>query len=64
MAKREEQAKPIQYVHVDEFLSQKYDLSEEDREGFRVYMRHKGMTYHFSFEDFENELKNFFNRPR
>lgn len=52
------------YVHVDEFLSQKPELSEEDKEGFRVFMRLKEMTYHFSLKHFEEELKNFFNRKR
>lgn len=50
------------YVHIDEFLSQKPELSEHDKEGFRVFMKTKGMTYHFSFEDFEKELEHFFNR--
>lgn len=58
------QEKPIQYIHVDEFLSQKPDLSEHDKAGFRVYLQAKGLTYHFSLEDFEQELQNFFNRKR
>lgn len=65
MAKQQkEPSEALRYIHVDEFLSQKPELSEHDKEGFRVYLKVKGMTYHFSFADFEKELQNFFNRKR
>lgn len=50
------------YVHIDEFLTKKKDLSPHDKAGFRIFM--KGRTYLHSMEDFEKELKAFFNRKR
>lgn len=60
--KEASESKPIQYVHIDEFLAKKPDLSHHDKEGFRIFM--KGRTYLHSFEDFEKALKEFYNRKR
>lgn len=51
---------PITYVHVDEFLLTRNDLSPEVKAGFKVYM--KGRQYQHSFEGFEKALKEYFNR--
>lgn len=53
-------SKPITYVHVDEFLLTKGDLSPEAKAGFKVYM--KGRQYQHSYEDFEKALKEYFKR--
>lgn len=66
MAKRREEKAPssevFRYVHIDEFLASRPDIPEEDKQGFRIWMQ--GRTYQHSFEDFEDELKNFYHRDR
>lgn len=57
-----EEVKPDTYVYIDDYLATKTDLSEYDKAGFKVYM--EGGLYQHSFEDFEKQLPNFFNRPR
>lgn len=50
------------YVHIDEFLAQKPELSPHDKAGFKVFMQ--GRRYQHSMKDFEEALKEFFNRDR
>lgn len=47
-------------IHIDEFLMTKFDLRDEVQAGFRVFMR--GKSYQNSFDDFEKELKAYFDR--
>jgi hypothetical protein len=59
--RKEKTSAPV-YIHVDEFLTRKPELSPHDKAGFRVFMQ--GRSYQHSIEDFEKELTNFFNRDR
>lgn len=52
---------PIQYFHVDEFLSKREEkLSQEIVKGFKIFL--KGGLYQTSLEAFEGKLKAFYER--
>lgn len=52
---------PIQPpIHLEEYLASRSDISEAVKAGFRIFMR--GKQYQKGFDDFDKELKNYFNR--
>lgn len=55
--KHTQEAHPVNYVHIDEFLLTKNDISPGVKAGFKVHM--KGKTYQTSFEAFEKELEKY-----
>lgn len=48
------------YIHVDEYLATRNDVSDIEKAGFRVYM--KGQQYQKSIKDFDEHLKQYLGR--
>lgn len=59
-SKTTENSTPMSYVHIDDYLGRRADLTEIVKQGFRLFMR--GRTYQHNHEDFEKALHEFLNR--